>query len=148
MTEWTQTELTSLNRILANLYPMIGDGVRVAKGVGLSTAQIAFDNKAINNWFAIVQRAKQETKADALVAFALDENPGDEALLQAKQHAPPPPLEGPATANWSGATKASSKKSSVTKARWCRSAILSSALSGRNRWCASSVPMAVPAPAS
>lgn len=103
MTEWTQTELTSLNRILANLYPMIGDGVRVAKGVGLATAQIAFDNKAINNWFAIVQRAKQETKADALVAFALDENPGDEALLQAKQHAPPPPVEGPATTKWSGA---------------------------------------------
>ncbi len=103
MTEWTQTELTSLNRILANLYPMIGDGVRVAKGVGLATAQIAFDNKAINNWFAIVQRAKQETKADALVAFALDENPGDEALLQAKQHAPPPPVEGPAATKWSGA---------------------------------------------
>lgn len=103
MTEWTQTELTSLNRILANLYPMIGDGVRVAKGVGLATSQIAFDNKAINNWFAIVQRAKQETKADALVAFALDENPGDEALLQAKQHAPPPPVEGPATTKWSGA---------------------------------------------
>ncbi len=104
MTEWTQAELTSLNRILANLYPMIGDGVRVAKGVGLSTAQITFDGKAINNWFAIVQRAKQEAKADALIAFALDENPGDEALLQAKQHAPPPPVEGPATANWSGAT--------------------------------------------
>ena len=103
MTEWTQAELTSLNRILANLYPMIGDGVRVAKGVGLATSQIAFDNKAINNWFAIVQRAKQETKADALVAFALDENPGDEALLQAKQHAPPPPVEGPATTKWSGA---------------------------------------------
>lgn len=103
MTEWTQAQLTSLNRILANLYPMIGDGVRVAKGVGLATSQIAFDNKAINNWFAIVQRAKQETKADALVAFALDENPGDEALQQAKQHAPPPPLEGPATAKWSGA---------------------------------------------
>ncbi|MER9405681.1 serine protease [Mesorhizobium caraganae] len=103
MTEWTQTELTSLNRILANLYPMIGDGVRVAKGVGLATSQIAFDNKAINNWFAIVQRAKQETKVDALVAFALDENPGDEALLQAKQHAPPPPVEGPATTKWSGA---------------------------------------------
>ncbi len=104
MTEWTQAELTSLNRILANLYPMIGDGVRVAKGAELNTAQIAFDNKAINNWFAIVQRAKQEAKADALIAFALDENPGDEALLQAKQHAPPPPVEGPATANWSGAT--------------------------------------------
>ncbi|MER9206076.1 MULTISPECIES: trypsin-like peptidase domain-containing protein [unclassified Mesorhizobium] len=104
MTEWTQSELNSLNRILANLYPMIGDGVRVAKGVGLSTAQIAFDNKAINNWFAIVQRAKQETRADDLVAFALEENPGDQALLQAKQHAPPPPVEGPATANWSGAT--------------------------------------------
>ena len=103
MTEWTQTELTSLNRILANLYPMIGDGVRVAKGVGLATAQIAFDNKAINNWFAIVQRAKQETKVDTLIAFALDENPGDEALLQAKQHAPPPPVEGPATTKWSGA---------------------------------------------
>ena len=104
MTEWTQTELNSLNRILANLYPMIGDGVRVAKAVGLSTAQIAFDNKAINNWFAITQRAKQETRTDDLVVFALDENPGDEALLQAKQHAPPPPVEGPPTANWGGAT--------------------------------------------
>ena len=104
MTDWTQTELTSLNRILANLYPMIGDGVRVAKGVGLATAQIAFDNKAISNWFAIVQRAKQETKTDDLVAFALDENPGDQALLQTKQHAPPPSVEGPPTANWNGAT--------------------------------------------
>ncbi|MBA1140280.1 trypsin-like peptidase domain-containing protein [Mesorhizobium neociceri] len=103
MTKWEQSELTNLNRILSNLYPMIGDGMRVAKSVGLSAPQITFDGKAINSWFSIIERARQETKVDDLIAFALAENPGDEALLQAKQHAPPPPVEGPATAKWSGA---------------------------------------------
>ena len=102
--EWQQSELTNLNRILSNLYPMIGDGMRVAKSIGLSVPQITFDGKAINSWFSIIERARQQTKVDELIAFALDENPGDEALLQAKQHAPPPPVEGPPTAKWSGAT--------------------------------------------
>jgi V8-like Glu-specific endopeptidase len=104
MTTWTPQALTSLNRILANLYPMIGDGLRVAKRVGLNTTLIAFDNKAINNWSAIIQQAEDSAKLDALIDFALAEYPDNEALVKAKAGAPPLPLEGPATANWSGAS--------------------------------------------
>lgn len=102
MTDWTQRDLNNLNRILANLYPMTTDGFRVAKSVGLDVAQIAFDAKAVTTWFAILGRAKIQTKVEALIDFALDENAGDEALLQARAGAPPPPMEGPKTDNWAG----------------------------------------------
>nr|WP_298101445.1 trypsin-like peptidase domain-containing protein [uncultured Shinella sp.] len=104
MTKWTPQALTSLNRILANLYPMIGDGLRVAKGIGLNPALIAFDSKAINSWSAIIQNAKDSKKLDALIDFALEEYPDNDALLNAKAGAPPLPVEGPPTDKWGGKT--------------------------------------------
>lgn len=102
MSTWDRISLINLRSILANLYPMIGDGMRLAKDAGLSTSQIAFSNKAISNWFEILQRAANEGKVDVLLDLAIDENPGHQALLQAKAGAPPPPMEGPQTDQWGG----------------------------------------------
>ncbi|MEK1890376.1 MAG: trypsin-like peptidase domain-containing protein [Phyllobacterium sp.] len=103
MTAWGKEATKNLRSILANLYPMIGDGRRLAKDAGLSEAQIEFSNKAINNWFSILERAKHEYKIDSIVALAIDENPENEALLRARDQAPPPTLEGPAPSSWHGA---------------------------------------------
>ena len=103
MTDWTQPELTRLYRILANLYPMMADGMRLAQAADLSRPQIEFSGKAFNNWSAIIQRAKQESKVDSLLDIAIEENPGDEALRQSRDHNPPPAVEGPA-AKWAAAS--------------------------------------------
>lgn len=103
MTDWTQSALTNLNSILANLYPMIADGLRVARRVGLNTTLIAFDTKAINSWFSIIEQARDSNKINDLIDFAIAENPGNEALLQARAGAPPPSMEGPKTDKWNGA---------------------------------------------
>lgn len=102
MTAWDRTSRINLRSILANLYPMIGDGMRLARDAGLSTSQITFSGKAISNWDDIIERAANEGNVDALVRLAIDENTGNQALLQAKAGAPPPPVEGPQTDAWSG----------------------------------------------
>lgn len=102
MTVWDRTSLINLRSILANLYPMIADGMRLATDAGLSTSQITFSGKAISNWFEIISRAANEGKVDVLVDLAVDENPGNQALLQARAGAPPPPIEGPQTDQWGG----------------------------------------------
>ncbi len=102
MTDWSRTNLNNLIRMLANLYPLLSDGMRVATGVGLSTPQIQFESKSISNWFFIIERAKHESKLDVLLDFAIEENPDDQALKQTKVAAPPPPVEGPKLADWKG----------------------------------------------
>lgn len=102
MTEWNRASHINLRSIMANLYPMKGDGMRLAKDAGLSRPLIAFSDQAITNWDAILERANEEKKIDALVTLAIDENPGNEALLLTRSGAPPPPMEGPKTDVWSG----------------------------------------------
>lgn len=92
---WTQTALNSLNRILANYYPLMADGRRIATAAQLRTAPIEFSNQADLNWFAIIQQAKLQDKVDPLFDTVLTEFPDDKALLQVKSEAPAPALDGP-----------------------------------------------------
>jgi len=92
---WTQPVLNSLNRVLANYYPLLSDGMRIAKAADLRLPQIEFSNKANLNWFAIVQQAKIQNRVDQLVDIVLGEFPDDTTLLQIKSQSPPPSVEGP-----------------------------------------------------
>lgn len=92
---WTQPVLNSLNRVLANYYPLLSDGMRIAKAADLRLPQIEFSNKANLNWFAIIQQAKIQNRVDQLVDMVLGEFPDDATLLQIKSQSPPPPVDGP-----------------------------------------------------
>jgi hypothetical protein len=101
MAKWDRPSLTNLNRVLATLYPTISDARRIAAASELNLAMIEFDNKAISNWFNILEYANARDRVDNLVKAALEENPEDESLRGAQQRSPPPILEGP-EARWSG----------------------------------------------
>lgn len=101
MARWDRPALTKLNPILANLYPTLADAKRIAAASGLNLMMIEFENKAINNWFNILEYANARDRVDDLVKSAVEENPDDESLRSAQQHSPPPALAGPETP-WSG----------------------------------------------
>lgn len=100
---WDRRALRDLREILARLYPTERDARRVVVDAGLNPAQIAFDSKAISNWFSILEEAERHAgKIDALVAVAVAEYPDHEALQRAAEGAPPPVVEGPEPADWRG----------------------------------------------
>lgn len=92
---WTRPALNSLNRVLANYYPLLGDGMRIAKAADLRSQQIEFSSKANLNWFAIIEQAQNQNRVDQLVDIVLGEFPDDETLLKIKSQLPPPPVDGP-----------------------------------------------------
>ncbi|MGY4617627.1 V8-like Glu-specific endopeptidase [Bradyrhizobium sp. USDA 4472] len=102
MSQWDYQALAQLNEILANLYPLDSDARRIATKVGLRTAFITFESKAISTWFNILQYAKPQGKTDAIVDAALEEFPGDESLKRAKEGRPPPTIKGPEATDWNG----------------------------------------------
>jgi hypothetical protein len=100
---WDGRALSNLTRRLARLYTTERDARRVVADAGLNPAQIAFDSKAITNWFSILEEAgKHSGKIDAVLRVALDEYPDDEGLQRAAQGAPPPIVEGPEPTDWHG----------------------------------------------
>jgi hypothetical protein len=108
MTKWDNGPLSNLNEVLANLYPMDSDARRMALKSNLPLAHIQFENKAINTWFNVLYFANQRDKVDDVVANAIEENPGDEALLSARERQPPPVVKGPEAKAWSGPSAAAS----------------------------------------
>jgi V8-like Glu-specific endopeptidase len=101
---WTDEDLRRLRSILATLYPMTEDGVRLARDAQLATGHIHFSSAAITNWFHILERAKNEGGVDRIVDLAFAENPNNDALRAARDHVPPPPVEGPEPQAWTGVT--------------------------------------------
>jgi len=104
MTEWPRPAIINLRSILANLYPMREDGMRLAGDADLNRGLIRFSDQALANWTAILDRANAEDKVDALIDLAIEENKGNDSLRAAKDRAPPPPVEGPETEDWQGDT--------------------------------------------
>jgi hypothetical protein len=100
---WDSRTLRDLREILARLYPTEREARRVVVDAGLNPAQVAFDTKAISNWFSILEEAgKHSGKIEAVVAVAVVEYPDDEGLQRAAQGAPPPVVEGPEPTDWRG----------------------------------------------
>lgn len=102
MTQWNPRPLAALGEILANFYPLDSDARRIAAKVGLKPAMIAFESKAISTWFNVLQNANARDKVDEIVEAALEDFPGDESLLQARDQAPPVNVKGPDARQWSG----------------------------------------------
>lgn len=63
----------NIRNILAEIYYGITDMRRVCEQAGLNTGQIAFDNKAINSWHAILSEAEGTNKVEALFNVVLEE---------------------------------------------------------------------------
>lgn len=99
--EWTRVGLNNLIRILANIYPTGADSLAFVRRVGFQTMLMSFDGTPIANWTNIVENANRRTGGvNKIVDLALSENPGDEALLSAKDHSPPPPIDEPELTDW------------------------------------------------
>jgi hypothetical protein len=102
MREWSREPLKHLRTILAGLYPGDRDARRVARDAGLDPAMIAFEQKAINTWFEILEYANGRRKVEEVLRIALEEFPGNEALEQSRAGVPPAPVEGPPPGEWRG----------------------------------------------
>ncbi len=81
---WNE-ELTRLNEVLAGLYFMTRDSLRVVDNAGLPKAHIAFQDKAIDNWHQILLEADRRGKVADVIDAALQDYPDDPFLLQAKE---------------------------------------------------------------
>lgn len=100
---WDRAAVINLREILARIYPTLEDSRRVVEDAGLDPSLIAFDRKAINNWFAILREAANHAgKIEAIIEVARSDYPDDEGLQRAAQGAPPPVLAGPEPADWKG----------------------------------------------
>ena len=81
---WNRT-LANLWDVLAGLYPTVQDSRRVVSDAGLNPAYIAFDAKAINNWFDILKEAQNHNKVQAVIEVAYGDYPENEWLALARQ---------------------------------------------------------------
>ena len=55
---WDES-MTSLRNVLAALYPLVQDSIRIVDAAGLPRAQMRFDAAAINNWHSILDEASK-----------------------------------------------------------------------------------------
>jgi S1-C subfamily serine protease len=81
---WNRT-LFNLRDVLASLYPMVPESRQVVVKAGLNPLRIAFDAKAINNWFNILEETQKHHKVQAIVEVAHGEYPENEWLALAQQ---------------------------------------------------------------
>jgi hypothetical protein len=76
--------LTNLNYVLAGLYPLTSDSYRIVDAAGLPRAQIAFQPKAIDNWYSILDQADKRGKVLDVIRAARRDYPEDASLIQAE----------------------------------------------------------------
>jgi len=69
-------DISDIYKILAQLYPSIGESRRVVASAGFESSRIAFETQAITNWFNIVSESENQRKTSALLKVALEEFPG------------------------------------------------------------------------
>jgi V8-like Glu-specific endopeptidase len=74
--------LIALRFVLATLYPTIDDSRRIVSDAGIPPMQVAFKDKAVNNWYEILDTAKNRNKILDIVKAALDDGQNDPVLTQ------------------------------------------------------------------
>lgn len=84
--------LTSLNHVLAALYPLQEQSVRIVQEAGIPTGLVAFQSRALDNWHRILDEAVKQGKVAAVINAARRDYPEYERLKEAEagQLAPPP----------------------------------------------------------
>src|SRR5262245_59314505 len=80
---WNEN-LTNLVYVLSGLYPDQASAIRIAKMAGLSISMIAFQARALDNWFSILDQAEKQGKPLDLVSSARRDYPNNTALVQAE----------------------------------------------------------------
>ena len=92
---WNDT-LNHLQSVLADLYPLREDILRVVRQAGLPPERIELSGKAINTWHEVLVQAQLQERVEALIAVARAEYPNNRALARACQAYVPfekPPAE-------------------------------------------------------
>jgi V8-like Glu-specific endopeptidase len=82
------SRLTRLNEVLAGLYPLGQDAMRLVDAAGLPKAFVAFQPKGIDNWHAILVEAEKRGKVEGLIVAARRDYPEDPFLIRAEQGEP------------------------------------------------------------
>ncbi|NTU50201.1 MAG: hypothetical protein HGA87_04840, partial [Desulfobulbaceae bacterium] len=77
--------LTNLNYVLAGLYPLTRDAIRIVDMAKLPKIHIAFSDKGIDNWHAILDEANKRSKVVDVIKVAQQDYPDDPFLIQAEQ---------------------------------------------------------------
>lgn len=77
--------LTNLNYVLAGLYPLMRDTVRIVDASGVPKTHIAFSERGIDTWHAILTEANNRGKVQAVIQAARKDFPENPVLAQAEQ---------------------------------------------------------------
>lgn len=81
---WDHT-LTNLNHLLAGLYPLTRDVIRLVDSSGLPKAHIAFSERSIDTWHSVIDEAQKRGKIATLIGAARADYPDDPALILAER---------------------------------------------------------------
>lgn len=82
---WNET-LTALNYVFAGLYPFLDDSYRLIDEAGIPRTFVAFQKRAIDNWYQILLEAnKRPGKVLNLVQASLRDYPDNSVLIQAEK---------------------------------------------------------------
>src|SRR5215217_7306995 len=75
----------ALNHVLAGIYPFVDDSYRIVDAAGIPKTHVAFQRRAIDNWYQILLEADKRDKVADIVRAALEDYPDNPILIQAEQ---------------------------------------------------------------
>ncbi len=99
------SNLTHLRDWYAERYLTVKESRRIVVQAGLDPRFISFDERAITNWFNILDYAEKQSAVDELIDVALIENPTEQSFLLAAKEGVLTGIEGPDIAtvvSWQG----------------------------------------------
>ena len=95
------TNLISLNHLLASLYPLQEQSVRLVQAAGIPLGMVAFQSRSIDNWHRILEEASRRHLVGALIEAAREDYPDEGRLAQAAAgNLTPPAGPSPTDALW------------------------------------------------
>jgi len=80
---WNE-KLTALNYVLASLYPLRDESIRIVNEAGLRPAFIRLENKAVDNWHNILDEADKANRILNVIQVARGDYPENVVLIQAE----------------------------------------------------------------
>jgi len=105
MEELDRDTFIALRSVLANIYPTQEEGRQVAKDAGLNHIEIAFNNKPVLNWEAILEYSEITGQTFDVIDVALKKSPKHPLLNEIKENRrvlPTPAPEFEKGLDWKG----------------------------------------------
>jgi hypothetical protein len=93
---WSRESLLKLREVLAELYPLREDILRVLKDAGVKVSLVRFEGSAINIWFSALEVANNNDQVEKVAEVALRDYPDHQGLQKAASGEAPPTLDVPA----------------------------------------------------